>query len=148
MRLKDSGYESTGVCPRCGLAPETPFHRFWECDDNNNIEDSVVRLTDRFAGDARQGASDASCFRTRGLVPMGWTLDDLPDGQLRVWAWGSLLEVISSGVKIVGGVFGTDGSGGEHGRDWRLRRCGWSVVHLDPDSLEVRGILCGTLPTV
>eukprot|EP00959_Pyramimonas_sp_CCMP1952_P047015 981440-Pyramimonas_sp.AAC.1 len=79
---------------------------------------------------------------------MGWTLDDLPDGQLRVWAWGSFLEVISSGVKIVGGVFGTDGSGGEHGRDWRLRRCGWSVVHLDPDSLEVRGVLCGTLPTV
>ena len=99
-------YESPGTCPRCGLAPEAPFHRFWECADNDNIEEPAMHLTNDYLEEARQGANEAACFWTRGLVPLGWTLDDLPDGRLRVWAWGSFLEAINTGTKIVGGVFG------------------------------------------
>eukprot|EP00959_Pyramimonas_sp_CCMP1952_P177491 3710162-Pyramimonas_sp.AAC.1 len=86
--------------------------------------------------DSLVGVPESECFWTRGLVPLGWTVGVLPPVESKVWAWGSLHEALREGVPIRGGIYGSDASGGEHTKDWRLRRCGWSVVHLQPGSLQ------------
>ena len=71
--------------------------------------------------------------------------DDRPYRQ----ATGSFLD----GTVRAGGRFATDGSGGTHTKDPRLRRCSWSVVHYewrgDPvdggEGIVVLGTLAGPL---
>ena len=43
-------------------------------------------------------------------------------------------------------VFGTDGSGGEHGSDPRVRRCGGAVVAMDKITLQPVGFISFQLP--
>ena len=50
------------------------------------------------------------------------------------------------GENIDGESRGIDGSGGKSSKDWRLRRCGWAIVHLGSSGL-FDSILMGTLPT-
>eukprot|EP00959_Pyramimonas_sp_CCMP1952_P025196 528586-Pyramimonas_sp.AAC.1 len=70
------------------------------------------------------------------------SLGHLPASQRLSWEWGSL----SGGTKVSGGTWGIDGSGGKYHKYWRLRRCGWAIVHLGPDGL-FDGVASGTLST-
>ena len=47
-----------------------------------------------------------------------------------------------------GGVYATDGSGGKHTKDPRLRRCGWAAVHITGQGLDLKlqGAAWGPLP--
>ena len=62
----------------------------------------------------------------RGLVPVQWTQQALPTEEVK--ATGVCTQADLDGSLY---WFGTDGSGGPHSNDPRMRRCAWSVVALD-----------------
>eukprot|EP00959_Pyramimonas_sp_CCMP1952_P043957 918810-Pyramimonas_sp.AAC.1 len=61
----------------------------------------------------------------RGPPPLSASVGHLPEPTELSWDWGKL----SAGARVNGGVWGIDGSGGKYHKDWRLRRCGWAIVH-------------------
>ena len=69
------------------------------------------------------------CFWERGLVPAEWTQVRAPtDEHLEV----DVGDISSWG----GGWYFSDGSGGQHTKDPRMRRCGWSLVQLRNHSTQ------------
>ena len=129
------------LCPRGRLRTETLRHRFWECPRNadldshtRKISDSLVRLAER--------DKETDIFFCRGLPPNKWfDTDPVPEempehqlGDLRSW--------------LAGGLFFSDGSGGENSSDPRIRRAGWGVVQMadlhPPGVLKIA--LWGPLP--
>ena len=119
------------LCPRCREAAETDFHRWWECPANQELKihdpeafsTAVSMLAFRYA-------SEFPCWVARGLLPaslttppppadiMEGTFSPSPTGTRKTWT-------------CVQEAF-TDGSGGQHSADPRLRRCGWGFVVLAP----------------
>ena len=130
QRKADAGLGSA-VCPRCQAEAETPFHRFWGCCENVNLDDPEVRAADRLCVRAFREIDDVSCFWTRGLPPAAWTYNRAGLHKLdfrEYWAEGGRVCGTVNGTEV---IFGSDGSGGKHAGDWRLQRCGWGWVALD-----------------
>ena len=75
--------EGEGLCPRCGEAKETLFHRYWACRCNDDIDEEVIRNTDRYKEAAAEGPA---CFWLRGLVPVAHTFGLLPEPEEKVWS--------------------------------------------------------------
>jgi len=139
-RLHEAGKIDDPSCPRCKQAPETLQHRYWECPANTDIESPAICESNRFRCDYSDAAQ---CFWLRGLVPKGWTTTGpLPQESLQQ------REGVFLGSKPFGGEYFTDGSGGLHTADPRLRRCGWAVVSATKSAQEravLEGALWGTL---
>ena len=143
-RLADAGYASgtSGLCPRCGACDETPLHRFWSCPCNSEVPDRIVSQTDCYR-ECAEGEEHLACLWTRGLMPLPISTGHLPPPVDRSWNWGRLVDQ----ERVHGGTWGIDGSGGEHAKDWRLRRCGWSIVRRGADG-GFDSLAFGTLPTL
>jgi len=67
-RLFNAGMVDDDICPRCKLARETPYHRYWLCPANVLIENQFPLLSsDNYV--ATSEASKSSAQLTRGIVP-------------------------------------------------------------------------------
>ena len=99
--------------------------------------------------EARDGHQLTPCFWLRGLPPLMWTYPHCmreATGNYHFTAGRP-----SNPMDLpVGAVIGTDGLGGPHSAEPRLRRGGWAFVILG-DNLETiatgKGPPCGTLST-
>ena len=55
------------MCPRCMLAAETPFHRYWMCPANCLVENKIAISSSEYM---MTKASEGSAQLTRGIVPI------------------------------------------------------------------------------
>ena len=124
------------TCPRCQQAVETTFHQLWECPHNEHIEGTHLE----YLQEARDGHLLTPSFWLRGLPPLMWTYPHCmrePSGSFFFSAGRP-----SNPMDLpAGAIIGTDGSGGPHSAEPRLRRCGWATWR---PSLQGRAP-CGTL---
>ena len=68
-RRYSAGMVNDDICPRCNLAKEKPYHRYWLCPANALIEIQFPLLSsDQYF--ATSEASKSSAQLTRGIVPM------------------------------------------------------------------------------
>ena len=122
------------LCKRCGKAPETDYHRIWDCDANRNLK--ACKKSANLVQKAKFGHKILPCLWLRGIVPATWTTDQIPSppdtAEPVVEDLGASFG--PSGKLITGGndrLLGCgDGSGGEKSADPRLRRVGWAWVLL------------------
>ena len=116
------------LCTRCDRrVAETSFHQCWECPANDDLQDKAVTASNFLKGQARDGASVRPSLWLRGLVGVASTAPatPLPEHDA-LKAAGSLSE-----LPWPPGRYYTDGSGGQHTRYRRLRRCGYGVAHFE-----------------
>ena len=112
------------LCPRCGTAVETAYHRYWECPDNEHIENQIAMRASEYM---RETAPKESAQLTRGIPPKSaYPKIKPPPGSY--WNPEIGKEVSNGAISSDknGIVIFTDGSGGKEGSDVRLRRCGWA----------------------
>ena len=122
-----------------------PLRQFWYCLANSQLgseADNSSLLVFR----ARREAEFCPGFWLRGLVPFSWTFGKLavenPIVPI-VIKWGIFNQIP---VDVSGLIVGTDSSGGAHSADPRLRRMGWGIAVLSPQTSEVLGGMHGNLP--
>ena len=136
------------ICPRCNLATETPYHKYWLCPANELIENQFpLPSSDKYF--ATSEASKSSEQLTRGIVPMT-AYPKIPPppikGQGKQFTYG-VISAHPGGIVVF-----TDGSGGAAGSDTRLRRCGWAYIQMEATThrlvASVSGVLEGPVQTV
>ena len=118
--FSSSGRYSSSLCPRCGLKEESSFHQLWECRANEEIPGVKLEL---LLG-AREHHQEAPCFWLRGLPPLWWTYPHCtrPVRGQPNFTGCSPQEQFQVEPAMV--LAATDGSGGLHSADPRVRRCG------------------------
>ena len=140
QRVRDEvGGDVDVMCPRCGEAPETAFHRAWACRCNTGA--IAYTASDTLSAQAYAQHEADACFWLRGIIPAHWTrVDPVPteyswkasgNQNLMPRSWADA-EGFSLGVGSVSSplfVFG-DASGGEDTRDAVLRRVGICLVSI------------------
>jgi hypothetical protein len=113
-------------CPRCQEVPETSFHQLWECPCNRDIPGARLDLVDR----AREGWRTHPCYWLRGLPPVLWTQRLCEQPVTATPQYEGLSP--SNPLPVTEDMYiATDGSGGPHSAEVRLRRCGWGFAVLD-----------------
>ena len=133
------------LCPRCQAAPETAMHRYWLCPVLREVEIEEVRASQHLLQLAVEQQEVAACLWCRGVPPTAMYCLKPPADTAVEWKigdWGVLAEE--------GGIFGTDGAGGKHSSEPRLRRCGFSAVCLRRSAagdgrLQLRAAMWSTL---
>ena len=120
------------ACCLCKQHPDTELHRVWECPAlGESLPGMKVDLMLR--RQAVQHAQEGPCLWLRGLPYASWyTAVPEAGDSAETWAVGAFLEyeVIPSELAERWRWY-SDGSGGPHGSDPRLRRCGWSLVAIE-----------------
>ena len=120
------------MCPRCGAAEESDFHRWWECPANDRLRvQDPEAFSTQVALHAYRFASEFPCFVSRGIIPSTLTATSPPPDATEGHYCPELKECTRRVWSTRRDVF-TDGSGGDHSADPRLRRCGWGFVVLAP----------------
>ena len=130
-RRHEAGYLTEPVCARCGRDEETGTHLIWNCQANEQIEQALQTRTKELRRAWIEGDQkfNKECFWERGLVPAEWTQVRAPTDEH--------LEVDVGDISTWGGGwYFSDGSGGQHTKDPRMRRCGWSLVQLRNHSTQ------------
>ena len=118
---------NSDFCPRCGEEEETTFHQLWECPCNDSIAGTHPELVER----ARHGSVEAPCFWLRGLPPLHWVYDYCMLPTQRELQFTQCRPTNPLQLPV-GAFVATDGSGGAHSSDPRLRRCGWGFAVYGP----------------
>ncbi|CAE8582441.1 unnamed protein product, partial [Polarella glacialis] len=103
-------------------------HQVWECPWTKALDDPRIQATNGLCSEAKAGFERQAGFWMRGLVPWDWTF-----GRVAEHALNSKTRIFgpwSNGVWVLPdqAIAATDGSGGEHSADPRLRRVGWGAV--------------------
>ena len=124
-----AGYDVDTTCQRCLSAPDTAFHRVWECQANDQVDQDDFRKSRHLAAQANRAMEkgEDQCFWLRGLVPKRWTETPLPEQRSGPWKVGTANQTSPPRPSYVY----VDGSGTT--ADRRTRRCGWSVAWLGQD---------------
>ena len=141
--LRDSDERCDGLRPRClaeGMeTEETMKHRAWRC--RCNPTSGIFSATEKWRKKAEEQQKTFACCGMRGLVPKTWTAVQRNDSTLG----------FQGSMSWQHDIYFSDGSGGVHSQDPRLRRAGWSMACLKQDAelMEAcHGIVAGrqTLP--
>ena len=136
LRAADDRYD--GLSQRClaegNEAEETMLHRVWQCPCNPTS--GVFGATEKWCKKAEEQKDEFACFWMRGLVPKTWTEANL---------WPEFAPGIVGCMTWQPDIYFSDGSGGVHSKDPRLRRVGWGIVRLDQDG-ELREACHGSVP--
>jgi ribonuclease HI len=136
-RRRAGGYTTSECCPFCQQKETSAQHLFWSCPKVKEQMGDQWKVSSSLVAVARRAAANCPVMWCRGLVPSDWTFGELL-GQLgpgSTFSWG-LFDKFKV-VPATGLVAATDGSGGSHGGDSRLRRVGWGIVLLTKDGTPV-----------
>ena len=140
-RKRQAGYDIDDVCIRCNSDIDSPLHQFWQCPANEGLGEEIVS-TQELAFEAIEGSGQNPGFWLRGLTPKAWSFS-LDPMQSKSQVWGVFQE---QGARLQPSyLLATDGSGGEHGNDVRLRRVGWGLVLLNIANAQPLGTAYGTV---
>ena len=140
-RLSQIHGHVASVCPRCSLAPESPFHLMWDCPANAEIRDSRVKGTQELISQAKQGFEDYPCLWLRGMLPKGLVALNTPYVEEDEISYIS--HVPSS--PWPDGTYHTDASGGEHSAIPAIRRCGLGIAYVAQDDASFSGPISESL---
>jgi len=141
MRVHDAYPHVDPICTRCGVEPDTPYHRHYGCPCNIPASPKLAADFDTLKCEALEGHHSWPCLWFRAINPAAFTSIDEPYDDSPMQVKG--LWTFSPAARIY-----TDGSGGIHSSDPRLRRCGLSAVLYDgEDRGSLRGPLYGTRQT-
>ena len=135
-RVSEAYPDIPAVCSRCGTAPDTSLHAFWECPANANIDSPEVQDTQKYISAAVHKSPECPCFWLRGIVPESFTeIDntDLPPNVLIASEENMFRPDFDSGT-----YYG-DASGGKFTSFPVLRRIGVGVVQVDVEANLVWG---------
>jgi len=122
-----------GKCPYCQAEGiEHPWkHLAWECPHVQALPDEHIQTTNNLCRFAGLGCDNQPILWLRGLLPSTLTFDTtaVPEELNDYYRCSHLPEQLPFAIPA-GAITATDGSGGIHSKDPRLRRCTWSVVVL------------------
>ena len=128
-RLHAAGLAETPLCPRCGQHPETMHHAVWRCVCNKKLAegpDVIEAVKDsnhlRHEACSDEGLS-VPIYWTRGLLPKCIAPVPAPSDE------GITMQNFGRLPRHFGGLFGSDGSGGE--QEGVLKRAGWGWARHD-----------------
>ena len=147
------------VCTFCHLAPGTVKHQTWECTgllkaigegraEGLELEATALRADwadERPSWQLGKPPPANEAFWSRGIPPPPQSLNLLQPPEDRTEWIGAATEDGTLSVDTHGSsqsnplIAGSDGSGGKHGTDPRLRRVGWSWVVLQADGRMLAG---------
>ena len=139
------------VCRRCQRDPETSRHRFWDCMCNASSQVQEIVDSQHLRHGAQQEAAQYPCFWMRGLIPLSWF--DLPPVPGSRDLQGRRCPGALSPGCLPGGLYATDGTGGQFAKFPVLRRVAFAFVRLRPsDDFDwdcgVTGVLDSVRQTV
>ena len=145
-RLQLAGYQCEGECSFCG-EPNTDLHFFWTCRRHADSASAWVREAADLSNEAAEHAEQMPAFWLRGLPPQAWYDDVVKD-----YPSPEMPELCETGcfanggcIEVPPGAFAaTDGSGGEHSSDPRLRRAGFGLCLFAAD-FAILGTIYGTV---
>ena len=145
------GIVPTSECPFCQQLDTDMWHLVWGCRQHAFSTEGAVQRSQHLLQKASRQSLAAPAFWLRG-VPCRTLLDFIPpppsheavrvDGALAkdsTWTLPAFLRV------------GTDGTGGRHTSEPRLRRCAWAAVVMCPALTQIgsiTGLVTGTRQTV
>ena len=119
-------------CPHCGGAFEQPgdlwAHLAWECHSEEDADTPAIADSQHLAGEAALAGPNVPALWYRGLIPHHWTYGRETPQDTPYQCQASHPQTELPFKVPVGALVATDGSGGKHTSDSRLRRCSWSVV--------------------
>ncbi len=130
-RVHEINPEIDPICTRCGAAPDTTLHSFWQCPANGDLEDEAVTSTQSLCPTAVEGCAELPCLWLRGILPEKLTKvnpDRMPPDDVttthinntaRPPVWGS-------------GTYYGDASGGEFSSVPAIRRIGVGLCSVPP----------------
>ena len=117
----------------------------WGCQANDDLPQRFIAPSNKLKNQAKSACEVAPILGLRGLVPMSWEEDSVGKHppQWQSWGWG--LPRDGSKFELIGNCSaGTDGSGGEDGKDPLLRRVGWGFALADAQH-QIVGFAWGTM---
>ena len=131
-------------CEHCGQA-HSWFHAVWECPHTKKMDDPRIQMTNHLCEQAKQGHEHLPCLWLRGLVPWDWTWGktqacEVTQQFVTVGPW---LALPSRWQLPRNAIAGTDGSGGEHSNDPRLRRVAWGLAVATHESFDPLALASG-----
>ena len=125
-RLAEAGFqapEGGHKCPLCGEPNTDEGHLFWQCPQVCQNRDAAIQKTNRYRSEYQRVGLDCKCYWWRGLQPRAQTLP-IHQPQASYHMLGRPIDQYrDEHIEIF-----TDGSGGRHSSDARLRRCAWAWV--------------------
>ena len=134
-RCTQQGYHCPGKCPGCSsedAAAGTLLHQLWTCPGLGTRMEPAIMQTQQLIPAACCGPP---CFWLRGLTPQARTVHLVTQ---HLDAFECVADMLLQGI-FAGGdrvwldqhaLAATDGGGGRHSADIRLRRCGAGLVVL------------------
>ena len=132
------------LCHRCHKAPETDYHRTWECEANEKLKG--CKSSKHLIRRSKEGTIRAPCLWLRGIVPATWTQVDAPPetteaetNNFRIPVDENLKFHATNGERLLGCG---DGSGGKKTADRRLRRAAWAWVIIDGRQSTASDVAC------
>ena len=109
-RQRRAGYDSDELCQRCCSAPESLFHRVWECPCN--VGHKAYEASEHLVAQARAGVEQDPALWLRGVCPVALTTPTFDESKA---AWvelvGATFDSLRETAADVVHIFG-DGSGG------------------------------------
>ncbi len=149
-RLFRHGLADSPTCALCGAAPDTIWHRTWECLADEVVKARAQVVSRRMIADARAAGPGNQAFR-RALVPIPCAdlaqpspqfdeqvvlFDEDPaamEQQLRPWQQAAARAMLSPhGGALMQGTICLDGSAMPHPVP-DLRRAAWAIVESHPE---------------
>lgn len=137
-RAAAAGFETDGLCPRCGLHPDTVHNRVWKCADKEVAEAREQAAPAWLIADA-VAAGPSSVLYNRGIVQRVATLAPRPvaSGGVRITTgsgdleWANLDAAQAEGL-VIGGRLYFDGSCTQPD-DRLLARASWAFVSINDE---------------
>ena len=99
------------TCPRCHCAPETPWHRYWDCPHNSQITDDHKYIQNsQFLRDVftRNPELYPECFWARAIVPHRLSGADIPPNDVDILTGTDLNTLVRDNSHV---VIYSDGAG-------------------------------------
>ncbi len=87
------------LCHRCKLrCINTTWHKFWECEDNDHIDDPFKSKSNWLCKHARKGWDSHRCLWARAILPGDWIkVPDAPDYiGLEMWESPDFVEILNT----------------------------------------------------
>ena len=118
----------SSICSRCGSAPDTSLHCFWQCPENKNIDDEDVSRTQVLIPAAESGSLTHPCLWLRGILPSSFTkVESVPSNESNL----QIIKDTSPQTVWASGTYYGDASGGEFTAYTCIRRVGCGLAAID-----------------
>ncbi len=138
-RVHDINPQADPICTRCGAAPDTTLHCYWQCAANGQLEDEAVCSTQSLCPAAVEGSAVIPCLWLRGILPEKLTKAH-PDKK-------PPLDVTTTHINNTvytpiwdSGTYYGDASGGDFSSVPLIRRVGVGLCSISPQGNLLFGV--------